>query len=153
MIEKIDTLIIGAGFAGASTAFHLSAASNRSILILERESGPGLHASGRNAALLLQPVSVPLVRRLNRDSRVAYEKRAAQTGYSASGSLLLGRPSTLQAVCAPQEVESHWIDPQRLPSEIPLLDGYAFEAALQTPTDGVMDIGRLLRFYLEGARS
>ena len=153
MIVKIDTLIIGAGFAGASTAYHLSAASDRSILMLERESEPGLHASGRNAALLLQPVSVPLVRRLNRDSRLAYEKRAAQTGYGASGSVLVGRLSTLQEVYAPREVESHWIAPEGLPSEIPLLEGYAFEAALQTPTDGVMDIERLLRFYLQGARS
>ena len=52
--EKYDVVIIGAGFAGAATAFHLSEIYRGSILIVEREEVPGVHASGRNAGLILQ---------------------------------------------------------------------------------------------------
>ena len=43
--------IIGAGFAGAATAYHLSRCGGEGIVVLEREAVCGLHASGRNAAL------------------------------------------------------------------------------------------------------
>ena len=45
-------VIIGAGFAGASTAWALARLGEGPGLILERESSVGVHASGRNAGLL-----------------------------------------------------------------------------------------------------
>ncbi|MGD8394850.1 MAG: FAD-dependent oxidoreductase, partial [Candidatus Eiseniibacteriota bacterium] len=45
-------VIVGAGLAGASTAYHLHQLGERSIILLERERVAGVHASGRNAALV-----------------------------------------------------------------------------------------------------
>ena len=51
MVSTADAVVIGAGFAGSSTAFHLSRLGVGKVVLLEREHSPGLHASGRNAAL------------------------------------------------------------------------------------------------------
>ena len=53
-METAEVVIIGAGFAGASTAYQLVSRGVRDILLLEREPVPGMHASGRNAALAFQ---------------------------------------------------------------------------------------------------
>ena len=49
MTHSADFIVIGAGMAGASTAWQL--ADGASVLVLERESQPGYHTTGRSAAL------------------------------------------------------------------------------------------------------
>ena len=44
-----DFLVIGAGMAGASAAAHLAELGR--VILLERESQPGYHSTGRSAAL------------------------------------------------------------------------------------------------------
>lgn len=56
--------IIGAGFAGAATAYFLTRAGVRDVVILEQEAQPGAHASGNNAAMARQFVLDPEIRRL-----------------------------------------------------------------------------------------
>jgi len=43
-----DYAVIGAGIAGASVAYRLSATA--SVAVLEREAQPGYHSTGRSAA-------------------------------------------------------------------------------------------------------
>ena len=47
--ESADIIVIGAGMAGASAAAHLAALGR--VILLERESQPGYHSTGRSAAL------------------------------------------------------------------------------------------------------
>ncbi|MBI2078691.1 MAG: L-2-hydroxyglutarate oxidase [Euryarchaeota archaeon] len=46
-----DVLVIGAGAIGTSTAYHLAKAGHR-VQVVEKESGPALHQSGRNSGVI-----------------------------------------------------------------------------------------------------
>lgn len=71
-MREFDILIIGAGIAGASLAWRLAA--RRSVLLVERESQPGYHATGRSAAMFMETYGAPGVRALTRASRAFYER-------------------------------------------------------------------------------
>lgn len=62
MSRTADFIVIGAGAAGASAAAHL--APHGSVAILEAESQPGYHATGRSAALWEPNFGNALVRTL-----------------------------------------------------------------------------------------
>jgi L-2-hydroxyglutarate oxidase len=47
----VDVIVVGAGAIGASTARHL-ALQGRSVLVLEKESQPAQHQSGRNSGVI-----------------------------------------------------------------------------------------------------
>jgi D-arginine dehydrogenase len=66
-----DAVIVGAGIAGASCAHAL--ASHAKVLLLERESQPGMHSTGRSAAMFMESYGPPQVRALTRASRAFYE--------------------------------------------------------------------------------
>ncbi|KAA0684196.1 FAD-binding oxidoreductase [Roseomonas genomospecies 6] len=61
-MERVDFLIVGGGMAGASAAYELAA--HGSVAVLERESQPGYHSTGRSAALYTQTYGHPVVRAL-----------------------------------------------------------------------------------------
>ena len=71
-MREFDVAIIGAGIAGASLAYRL--AGERSVLLLERESQPGYHATGRSAAMFMESYGPPTVRALTRASLAFYEQ-------------------------------------------------------------------------------
>ncbi|MEE2823079.1 MAG: FAD-dependent oxidoreductase [Acidobacteriota bacterium] len=146
-----DILIVGAGFAGTSTAFHLSQNLSESILVIEKEKIPGVHASGRNASLVLQSIAHPHIRKAMAESRNAYEKHAASIGFEQHGSLLIGPKTLLEETRQPKLIPSEYQDPREVIHQIPILKGHHFETALWTPSDGVMDISSLLQFYIQGA--
>jgi glycine/D-amino acid oxidase-like deaminating enzyme len=52
MNQTTEFLIIGGGIAAASTAYWLS--RNAQVLLLEQESQPGYHSTGRSAALFME---------------------------------------------------------------------------------------------------
>lgn len=65
-----DLAVIGAGIAGASVAARL--APHCSVVVLERESQPGYHSTGRSAAMFMESYGPPGVRALTRASRQFY---------------------------------------------------------------------------------
>jgi len=65
--ETADAIILGAGIAGASAAYEL--ATTHRVLLLEREAQPGLHATGRSAAIFSEIYGNAVVRGLSRASR------------------------------------------------------------------------------------
>jgi D-arginine dehydrogenase len=67
-LQTADVVVIGAGIAGASAAANL-AASGLSVVVLERESFPGMHSTGRSAALFSEIYGSAPVRALSRASR------------------------------------------------------------------------------------
>ena len=146
-------MIIGGGFAGAATAYHLSARFEGKTILVEKEEIPGTHASGKNASLVLQSIENPEVRKILAASRKAFTQHHQEVGFEELGSLQLGAPGDLEKLQDPDLIESHILEPSEARKKTPLLQDHEFEAALWTPSDGVMDISRLLYFYLDKARS
>jgi len=62
-----DVLIVGGGMAGASAGYFL--ADDASVILLERESQPGYHTTGRSAALFFENYGNAVIRRINRATR------------------------------------------------------------------------------------
>ncbi len=162
-MEYADIVIIGAGFAGASTAFHLARRGCRDIIILEREAIPGRHASGRNAALAFTVLSDPM------EARLAVEGAAflavPPDGFCATpllrhcGSLLVATGEGGMALLKAAEEMSRrlglncaFITPQEAIAKVPVLEGAPLAGAFWNPHDGIVDIHSLLQSYLAGAR-
>ncbi len=150
---KADILIVGSGFAGAATAFHLSQSFSGLILLIDKEEVPGFHASGRNASLVLQSTELPEIRHVVAASCKAYAEHRNELGFNECGSLLLGPKRQLEKVRQTDLIHSVYESAEKVRSEISLLRDHDFEAALWTPSDGVMGISELLQFYLREARS
>jgi D-arginine dehydrogenase len=70
-MEQADFIIVGAGIAGASLGYFL--APHGRVLMLERESQPGYHSTGRSAALFSETYGSEQVRILSRASRAFLE--------------------------------------------------------------------------------
>ena len=70
-MESFDFVVIGAGIAGASAAYEI--AGRAGVLLLERESQPGYHTTGRSAALYMESYGTPAIRALTRASRAFFD--------------------------------------------------------------------------------
>src|SRR5258707_9823276 len=66
-----DILVIGGGIAGASAAYELAAQAK--VILLERETHCGYHATGRSAASFTENYGTPMVRRLAMAGRSFFE--------------------------------------------------------------------------------
>jgi D-arginine dehydrogenase len=93
-MTSCDFLIIGGGIAGASAAYELAAHGR--VVLVERESQPGYHSTGRSAALYTETYGNSTIRALTVGSRAFYDAVAA-SGFSEHpaltprGVLLIGR--------------------------------------------------------------
>jgi D-arginine dehydrogenase len=66
-MDSYDFIIVGGGIAGASAGYALSA--DGKVLVIERESQPGYHSTGRSAALFVQTHGPDVIRALARASK------------------------------------------------------------------------------------
>lgn len=87
-----EVVIVGAGIAGTALAHALAPA--RSVVLLEREAQPGLHSTGRSAAMFMASYGSPQGRALTRASRALYAAPPADFGgvpvLSPRGALYVG---------------------------------------------------------------
>jgi len=72
---EFDAVVVGGGIAGASFAHAL--APHARVLLLEREAQPGMHSTGRSAAMFMESYGPPQVRALTRASRAWYQQPPA----------------------------------------------------------------------------
>ncbi|WP_018291823.1 FAD-binding oxidoreductase [Verrucomicrobium sp. 3C] len=70
--KGVDVLVVGGGIAGLTTAFHL-AEKGCSVVLLERESQPAFHSTGRSAVFFRGSHGRAPVRALCRASRPFFE--------------------------------------------------------------------------------
>lgn len=162
-MRAYEFIIIGAGFAGAATAYHLSRRGVRDILILEQESIPGFHASGRNAAMMRQCVPDADLAKLARDGGAFLRHLPSDwpepVHFKQNGSLLLGNDDSWNKLQRDGEIgrrlgiEVSFWTPDEARRRVPVLEGAQFEGALWCATDGIVDIHSLLSGYLKAASS
>ncbi len=156
-----EHVIIGAGFAGAATAYHLARRGRTDIVLVEREAVPGFHSSGRNAAMIRQCVSDPALARLARDGAAFLRGLPSDfpvaVQYKQNGSLLLGAGKGWEKLRHDAEigaslgVEMGLWTPERAKDHVPVLGDAVFDGAAWCASDGVVDIHALLSGYLKGA--
>ncbi|MBC8269552.1 MAG: FAD-binding oxidoreductase [Rhodospirillaceae bacterium] len=101
-MEHCDVLVIGAGIAGASAAYELS--QSRRVIVLERESQPGYHTTGRSAAIYTKNYGSRAIRALTRASYPFFTGTRQGFGdhplLSPRGALFVGREDQLDVLDA-----------------------------------------------------
>ncbi|MCM2253761.1 MAG: FAD-binding oxidoreductase [Ramlibacter sp.] len=104
MSLKADFLIVGAGIAGASVGYWL--APHGRVVVLERESHPGYHSTGRSAALFMESYGTPQVRALTLASRAFLE--SPPDGFTDHP--VLGERGAMMVAIHGQEeaLQTHW---------------------------------------------
>ncbi len=159
MTEPVDFLVIGAGIAGASIGYFL--APHGRVLLLERESQPGYHTTGRSAALFIENYGTPQVRALTCASRRFFEQPpqgfAEHPLLSPRGAMFVGgedQRSELDEVFETGRKLSPLVrrlDEAEAHARVPVLAPGMRAVLEETPTD--MDVHAIHQGYLRGLRA
>ncbi|NUB08058.1 FAD-binding oxidoreductase [Azospirillum sp. Vi22] len=160
-MERVDFLIVGGGMAGASAAYELAA--HGSVVVLERESQPGYHSTGRSAALYTQTYGHPVVRALTVASWDFYTN--PPQGFSEHplltprGVLLIGRADQTAALDR-DFAEGRRLTPtvERLDraqalARAPFLKADYVDGAVWEPAAMDMDVHAIHSGYLRGLKA
>jgi D-arginine dehydrogenase len=121
-----DFIVVGAGMAGTSAAAELAAFGR--VLLLERESQPAYHSTGRSAALYTETYGNRVVRALTTGSLGHYRQPPA--GFSdhpllrPRGVLLVARADQLE------RLEATWAELSRGPARVSRRSAAEIEAAV-----------------------
>jgi D-arginine dehydrogenase len=156
-----DFIVVGAGIAGASVAYELSA--HGKVALLEMEPQPGYHSTGRSAAIMSENYGPALWSRLVSASRSFLE--SPPEGFtevplvSPRGALFLAHDDEIQALHA------HESEMRRRGAAVeimsvrdalrhcPVLRPEAFALALYEPDCMDIDTNALLAAYLKAFRA
>ena len=155
-----DAIVIGGGIAGASVAAQLS--SELRVSILERESQPGYHATGRSAAIFSEIYGNAAIRALSRASRPFFFD--PPEGFSdvpligRRGSLYVARADQLERLNAFAAIPEIAEATMRLSARearifAPLLRENHICAALHEPAASDIDVHALMQGYLRQLRA
>ena len=162
MTEK-RCVIIGAGFAGAATAYHLTQMGMPNVKVIEQEAVPGMHASGKNAAMVRQVVSGEPVSAMARGGaaflRHLPDSWPEETPFHQTGSFLLADEKGAPLLQADGQraqdsgVKAEWWPLEQIVEQVSALKGAVSMGGIWCPTDGVIDIHGLIRGYLKAAEA
>ncbi len=124
MTRTADIIVIGGGIAGASAAAEIAGAG-ASVLLLEMESQPGYHATGRSAAMYEPVDGQPVVRALTRASGAFLD--SPPPGFvespllSPRGVLLLGYAGDEALIAAARQMGYEEVDAAFARAKLPLV--------------------------------
>lgn len=159
-MREYDVLVIGGGIAGASIAAQL--AEHASVHLMEMEPQTGYHATGRSAAVFVEPYGNETVRALTRASRAFFRTPppcfcserlvrprtillVARTGQASALQAFLDSVRASDAVEAKSAREALELHPLLRPDD---LMGGAF-----SPRSGDIDVHALHQGYLRSLQS
>ena len=155
-----DVLIIGAGIAAASLGYFL--APHAKVTLLERESQPGYHSTGRSAALFMASYGTEQVRALTRASRAFLD--APPAGFSdvpilsPRGALFAATPEQADlldehcALLARMSPLSRRLSRDETVAMVPVLRPELLLGGALEPDASDIDVHALHQGYLRGLR-
>ncbi len=156
-----DFLIVGAGIAGASAGYAL--APRGRVVILERESQPGYHSTGRSAALYTGTYGNFVMRTLAKASRAFLDNPpegfADHPLMTPRSTMLIGRTDQEAALEAALEEgraivpEVHLLPADTARDHCPALDPDYLAGAVLDPTSMDMDVHAIHQGFLRGVRA
>ena len=160
VMDKLDYIVIGAGIAGASVAWELAGGAR--VLLLERESQPGYHTTGRSAALYMATYGTPNICALTRASRAFYDAPPPEFGdapiLSPRGVVHVAGPGQIDLLTQAQDTARaagspvQWLEHADLLALLPCLKPEAVAAGLSEPDAADIDVHALHQGYLRGLR-
>ena len=155
-----DFIVVGGGIAGASIAYWL--APHGKVVVLERETQPGYHSTGRSAALLIESRGSAVIRALTKASRRLLERPPPEFGEhplltprgamvvagEGEGALLDAHWALVESIGAP----ARRLDGARTLAEVPVLRPEKAVAAVLETDVFDMDVHAIHQGYLRGMR-
>ena len=160
-MQETDVLIVGAGMAGASAAYFL--APHKRVMLLERESQPGYHATGRSAAMYSETYGNATVRAITTASKAFYQNPPAGFSeyplMSPRGSLMVGNADdeadlrqalhNMQALVPSIE----WWTQADILQLVPVLHPEAAVYGVYEPDATDLDVHAIHQGFLRGAKA
>ncbi|MCK9796669.1 FAD-binding oxidoreductase [Pseudomonas sp. MAFF 302030] len=159
-MTQADFIIIGGGIAGASTGYWLS--RHGRVIVLERESHPAYHSTGRSAALYTAAYGTAQVRALTLASRDFFD--APPEGFCEHPLLTPRGEMTVDFTGDPDELNRQYLSAKSSVPEmqllsadeacarLPILRRDKVHGALYDPSASDIDTDALHQGYLRGIR-
>ncbi|PWE46469.1 NAD(P)/FAD-dependent oxidoreductase [Pseudomonas prosekii] len=159
-MSQADFIIIGGGIAGASTGYWLS--QHARVIVLERESHPAYHSTGRSAALYTAAYGTPQVRALTQASRDFFD--APPSGFCDHPLLTPRGEMTVDFTGDPAELTNQYLSAKATVAQmqlltadeacarLPILRREKVHGALYDPTASDIDTDALHQGYLRGIK-
>lgn len=162
-LESADVIVIGAGIAGASVAAEILGAKASGItrvVLLERESQPGYHTTGRSAAMFTTAYGPPLIRALTRASHNFFRGdgpgEPPQGLLKPRGALFVARADQAAALATMRDELKSAVEPMdaaQMRARSPLLrEGYARGGLFEADASDI-DVHELHQYYLRKFRA
>jgi len=152
---SVDVAIVGGGFAGAATAWALVRAGVSDVVVLEREPELGRFASGRGAGLGRQLADDDHTTELTVHGARVLREQLADCWLASGGILGFDDPALADVYverAARFGVSVEPIDRDAVVAAWPVARRLDIASGLAVPSDGVIDIKRLLSRYATSAR-
>ena len=155
----IDAIVIGGGIAGTAVAYFMS--NYAKVVVLEREQHPGLHATGRSAALFSETYGGAQIRALTRASRTFFERPPRGFAESAlltpRGVLVIGSreqsariESDYEAMRAASQLQL--LEESQLRERVPVLQPEFARLGLFEPGAADIDVNALHQGFIRGLK-
>ena len=159
-MAECDFLVVGAGIAGASSAWAL--AEHGSVIVVERETAAGYHTTGRSAAQFLESYGNLSTRCLTRGGRAFFE--SPPDGFTDSpllsprAAMFFARDDQIDALRALHATvsaltpEVSLIDAKEVVDLVPAMRAGHVAGAMFEPASMDIDVSALHHGFLRGAR-
>lgn len=164
MRRSADVVIIGAGVAGVSVAFHLCALGQTDVLLLEKEVAAGQGSTAKANGGIRAQWSTPVNIRLSLYSIAAFERFSEETGgdcglLQAGYLFMTATPEGERRLRVNFELQqrlgvpNRWLSPGEIAALAPYVRADDLRAGTFSPEDGFLDPHGTTLGYLRAARA